>query len=148
MTYPDRSALFHFSFTNIWVLCSIGISWVAVSVFLSIRSGRWHWFARSGAILAIIGGVLTCRTVLRRTPEYRSAIVHMSIIQMLSPDELASLELDSKATIIGVIFLVSGSLIWAYGDVPDHLRTSNPASSAHDSTSTNDPAATRGSKTT
>ena len=116
-TFPDHGPLFKFLFTNIWFLGAFGISWVTFSIYLSRRYGTWHWFARSGAILAIVGGMLSCRTILRRTSEYRHGILHLSMIETLSEEEFVDIETDEHATIIGVIFIVSGSLIWAYGDL-------------------------------
>ena len=141
---PERSKLFLLLFTNTALLCSIALAWIGFSIALSIRKRARHWFARSGAILAIVGGTLTCRNFLRLTPEERHGIVHMTMLQEFTPGELADQEKDFAAGIIGVVLLVSGSLIWANGD----LLGRRPTNAARGSTSTNDPAATRAPKTT
>ena len=119
--FPDHAKLYHFLFTNVWFLCSVAIAWVAFSVFLSIGQRDWHWFARCGAIIAFVGGMLTCRTVIRRTAEYHRGILHMTIFQTLSAEELRELERDALATKTGLGFLVAGSLVWAYGDLVGRL---------------------------
>lgn len=41
----------------------------------------------------------------------------MNVIQCFTKEELEDQERDSMAAIVGVIFLISGTLIWAYGDL-------------------------------
>jgi hypothetical protein len=119
--FPNDGALYLFLFTNVWFICSVTIAWTAFWVFLSIRQRDWHWFARCGAIIAFAGGMLTCRTVLRRTAEYHRGILQMTIFQTLSAEELTELERDALASKIGLGFLVGGSLVWAYGDLVGRL---------------------------
>ena len=79
------------------------------------------WFSRSGSVLGIIGGVLTSRPVLRLTRAERVRIRNMTMVECFTPSELENQERDSSAVIIGVVLLVFGTLIWAYGDLVPKL---------------------------
>ena len=114
---PSRGSLFLFLFTNRTFLCTLALLWFAFSIYLSVRTKDWSWFSRSGAILCIIGAVLSCRSVLRLTPQERIRIRNMNIVEVFSESEKAEQERDSSAVIIGVSLLVSGTIIWAYGDL-------------------------------
>jgi len=46
-------------------LVFFAVCWTAASVALSLRTGQWHWFSRSGAITVIMGASLTVRRLLR-----------------------------------------------------------------------------------
>ena len=114
---PSRSALFLFLFTNRALLCSVAAAWTVFSVWLSLHTNNWGWFARSGSVLGILGAVLSCRSVLRLTREERVRIRNMNIVECFTPSELEDQERDSVATVIGVLLLLLGTLIWAYGDL-------------------------------
>jgi hypothetical protein len=114
---PGRSELFLFLFTNRLFLFAIAASWTAFSVWLSLRNANWGWFARSGSVLGIVGAVLSCRSVLRFTRAERVRIRNMTVVECFTPSELAEQERDSGATVLGVVLLLLGTLIWAYGDL-------------------------------
>ncbi len=114
---PSRGGLFLFLFTNRAFLCAIAFIWLALAICVSVRTKDWSWFSRSGAILCIIGAVLSCRSVIRLTPEERIRFRNMNIVEVFSQSEKAEQERDSSAVTIGVIFLISGTIIWAYGDL-------------------------------
>ena len=114
---PSRGSLFLFLFTNRAFLCAVALIWLALAIFVSIRTKDWSWFSRSGAILCIIGAVLSCRSVIRLTPQERIQIRNMNIVEVFSESEKAEQERDSSAVTIGVVLLVSGTIIWAYGDL-------------------------------
>ena len=65
----------------------------------------------------IIGGFLTYRPAIRLTTEEKERIRHMNIVETFSPSEFEEQARDSSATVIGVILLVAGTIIWAYGGV-------------------------------
>jgi hypothetical protein len=114
---PERHPIFLFLLTNIGFLASIAFAWLAFSTWLSIRSGDWLWLSRSGSVLGIVGAVLACRGTLRLTREERVAIRNMNLIQCFTREELEDQERDSIAAIVGIVLLISGTLIWGYGDL-------------------------------
>ena len=114
---PSHSSWYLFFFTNIVFLSSLAAAWLIFSVVLSIKTKDWHWFARAGAVLVIVGGVLSFRSSLRYTAEERVRIRHMSIVERFTDRELSEQERDSVAIIIGIILMVGGTLTWAYGDL-------------------------------
>ena len=113
----SRSRFFLFFLTNRLLLTSAAIGWTLFSLVLSIVYSDWTLFARSGSITAIIGAVLAVRNILRLTKEERVRIRNMNIVECFTQTELEDQERDSSATIIGVILMLLGTLIWAYGDL-------------------------------
>jgi hypothetical protein len=61
---PSRSSLFLFLFTNRAFLCGIALIWLVLAIYVSLRTKDWSWFSRSGAIICIIGAVLSCRSAI------------------------------------------------------------------------------------
>lgn len=113
----SRHRVFLFLFTDLrflgvsaalWALAWIGVSW---------HVGDWTWFARSGSVLAIIGGLMTGRSVLRLSHEERVRFRHMNLIERFTEQELADQERDSAAMQWGVFLILFGTLVWAYGDL-------------------------------
>lgn len=116
-----RGTVFLFFFTNRAFLCAVATSWAVFWVWFSWRTNDWNWFARSGAVLGILGGVLSCRSVLRLTRQERIRRRHMTIAECFSPSELEDQERDSSATVLGAILLILGTLVWDYGDLLSRL---------------------------
>ena len=78
---------------------------------------NWTWFARSGSVEGIIGAVLVSRSVLRLSPAERVRIRRMNVVETFTEGELEDQEGDARAVQIGVLLLVAGTLIWAFGDL-------------------------------
>ena len=53
--------IFKYSFLSLISICV-----VVSGIMISCMTGRWHWFARSGAILIIIGLILPLRNLVRK----------------------------------------------------------------------------------
>jgi hypothetical protein len=113
----SRSRVFLFLLTNRLLLTCLTMAWTGFSMLLSKKYSDWMWFARSGSVTAIIGAVLAVRNILRLTREERIRIRNMNIVECFTQSELEDQERDSSATIIGVVLMVAGTLIWAYGDL-------------------------------
>jgi hypothetical protein len=118
----SRSSLFLFVFTNRAFIGSVAIVWTVLSIWISIHTNSWTWFGRSGSVLGILGGVLSCRSVLRLTREERERFRNMNAVECFTTTELADQERDSNAMIMGVVLLIVGTLIWAYGDLIPPVR--------------------------
>ena len=114
---PGRHPIFLFFFANIKLLCVAAFGWLVFSVWLSVREDDWQWFSRSGAVLGIAGAVLACRGTLRLSRQERIGIRNMTLVQRFTREELDDQERDSQAAVAGVLLLVAGTLIWAYGDL-------------------------------
>lgn len=100
------------------VLFALAIVIVGGSFYASVTTGAWHWFQRSGAIMASIGAVLSTR------PFLRSALNAM----LEGSDVLAAMrgsprvprpqaESDFTACFVGFWLVGIGTLTWAYGDL-------------------------------
>jgi len=112
-----RSALFLFAFANIGFLCLVAGIWLVGWVFVSVHRTDWRWFARSGSVEGIIGAVLVSRSILRLSSAERVRIRRMNVVETFTEEERADQERDAIAVQIGVVLLVAGTLIWAYGDL-------------------------------
>lgn len=81
----------------------------AVGVYASTRSGEWLHFARSGAVIVIIGAVVTAWDWLR---------AGNSLVQLLR-HALSRERMPSET--VGLALIVLGTLIWAFGDLVGRL---------------------------
>ena len=57
--------IFRWLTTTTCFLLAAVVALLSVSVFLSIYTGDWHWFQRSGALVVSIGAILSTRKLLR-----------------------------------------------------------------------------------
>ncbi len=95
---------------------------VGGSFALSYTMDDWHWFQRSGAMLASIGAILSTRPVLRTTID--TMLGRLRVNRARAQDgELASADL--AACFVGFWVVGTGTLIWAYGDLLGCLLGSN-----------------------
>jgi hypothetical protein len=121
MDPKERHPVFLFVFTNRAFLVSVAAGWSLLWILMSILASDWVWFSRSGSVTGIIGALLSCRSVVRLTREERIRIRHMTIVECFTSTELDDQERDSSAVVIGVVLMLVGTLIWAYGDLVPKL---------------------------
>jgi len=115
----EGNAIFLFLFANTTFLLSTAVLWIISWLFVSLKTDNWGWFPRSGAVIVIIGAILSFRNVFRLAKDERIAIRNMNIVEHFTDTELADQERDSFATVIGSILMVFGTVVWAYGDLID-----------------------------
>lgn len=103
-------------------LVFFAVCWTAASVALSLRTGQWHWFSRSGAITVIMGAILTVRRLIRLGVQ--GFVIAERTFNgghaLPTPDEVEAhrqFALDVSSMHLGIILLVLGTIIWAYGDL-------------------------------
>ena len=87
---------------------------VGGSLALSIATDAWHWFPRSGALLASIGAILSTRRVLR---VMISAMIDDRSLSEVVTSEGVPVSDDLTACFVGFWVVGFGTLIWAYGDL-------------------------------
>ena len=109
-------------FTNEkWIFGAITFV-VGVSLWGSIFTGDWHWFARSGGIVTFLGGLLAARRIIRLGVEQIYSMETEGDTAPLNEtpefiESLRQLKLDVRATHRGCVLVTIGTIIWAYGDL-------------------------------
>ena len=105
--------------------CIIGASFV-----ISIYTGQWHWFQRSGALLVSIGAILSTRRMLRLGLEgLMLGSSYFETVVSVERNKGDAKDLETKHDIIsaywgfGVVGI--GTLVWAYGDLIECLIAQN-----------------------
>ena len=92
------------------------------SIFASAYTGQWHWFQRSGALVASIGAILSTRRLLRIGLDGllggRSYFDVASNIQANPGDKI---DMESGRDLIaaywGFMIVGLGTIVWAFGDL-------------------------------
>ncbi len=96
----------------------------AAFVALSVATGDWTWFARSGAILTALGLVLASRKILIARADLLSLLGEMEAVD--GAERTARLEsfkrlqrdLDRQTfEKAGFGLLILGTLVWGFGDL-------------------------------
>jgi hypothetical protein len=109
-------------FSNLSLVVIFSTGFVGASLALSYSTGKWHWFGRSGAIATMAGVLLSVRPLVRMG--FAEWVAYTSTIDgghaVPTPEEVEvsrQANLDAKAARIGAFLAVTGTLIWAYGDL-------------------------------
>jgi hypothetical protein len=101
---------------------------VGVSLWLSVATGDWMWFARSGAILTALGLVLASRKILIARADLVALLAEMERAdgaeRTARLESFKRLQRDLDRQVMekagfGLLFL--GTLIWGYGDLLGRL---------------------------
>lgn len=107
---------------NVWLLVGFAGLVVGVSFLASCITGKWHWFGRAGAIATMMGVILSIRSIVRKGLD--EWVQSQNTIDgggaALSPEDIEEERqerLDAKAAVIGVIMVLAGTIVWAYGDL-------------------------------
>jgi hypothetical protein len=108
--------------SNISLIVGLVASIVIISMLFSYYTCKWHWFGRSGAIMTMMGVLLSARPLIRMglTEWLRSQSIIDGGYFLPTPEEIEEdrqTKLDAKAKIIGIVMAVVGTLIWAYGEL-------------------------------
>ena len=103
---------------------ALGVLAAALSLWLSIATGDWTWFSRSGAILTALGLVMASRKIL---------IARADLVALLSDMERTDgaertarlesfkrLQRDLDRQVMekaGFGLLIAGTIVWGFGDL-------------------------------
>ncbi|WP_270934793.1 hypothetical protein [Falsiroseomonas oryzae] len=101
---------------------------VAGSLWLSIATADWMWFARSGAILTALGLVLASRKILIARADLVALLADMErsdgAERTARLESFKRLQRDLDRQVMekaGFGLLIVGTLIWGYGDLLGRL---------------------------
>jgi len=92
------------------ILCAIAFP--IISFITDINHHRADWFARSGAVAAIIGIVLASRSIQKHNQKFFSNIERNDLGKEMLHTSIPQLKIDKWTLVLSII----GTLIWAYGD--------------------------------
>lgn len=106
----------------------LALTSVCVGLWMSLTSGDWHWFSRSGSLLVVLGVLLTSHQIIensRRLKHRRT--LHASNFKHDFAGDYDQHKLDQsswneedawQSGLRGLYLLVVGTLIWGFGDLP------------------------------
>ena len=107
---------------NLWLVTAVPLAIVTLSLAISVATSKWHWFGRSGAIATLAGVVLTVRPLVRLG--LAGFIEHTLTLDdgtvQPTPEEIEAQRqrvLDGRALKHGTWLVITGTLIWAYGEL-------------------------------
>lgn len=108
--------------SNAVLIMILAVLWVIASVLISASCRDWKWFSRAGSVLAVAGGILAARMLLRLGAAAVVAAQHTIDCGHFVPtaaEAQASYQsaLDVHASEIGLWFIILGTLIWGYGEL-------------------------------
>jgi hypothetical protein len=88
-----------------WNALGAAVLAAALGVYVSSQTGDWTSFARSGAVIVVIGAVVAAWDSLRAGNGLVPLLRHLSSRERLPSETL------------GLCLIVAGTLIWAFGDL-------------------------------
>ena len=111
-------------------LLTMAIGVAVIGVTASLVAGEWHWFSRSGAVLVLIGVLMSARKCVRVGFEGllqdATAIDCNPSLQASEPENTENeRSRDVRAAQRGIWVAVVGTLIWGFGDLPDLVASMN-----------------------
>ena len=119
--------------SSTFVLLLLALIAVAVSIYADLGSPSWGWFQRSGAILVLIGAILSYRSIVRlgvggvggasvvfakatvvsvNDSESRQRVKIKYDAETI--DKFTQQALDKIAGYVGAWLMVAGTLIWVW----------------------------------
>lgn len=123
--------------SSIQFLLILALLIVAFSIYADKGCSSWIWFQRSGSILVIVGALFTYRSIVRlgiqgvgslnisilkgrieSTTDYPGTTQKVNIsFDEKTHKSIHEDRMDKLAGYIGVFFMLTGTLIWGYGDL-------------------------------
>ncbi|HCM1204851.1 TPA: hypothetical protein N2883_004524 [Vibrio parahaemolyticus] len=100
-----------------WFLLFIAVTFSLISVFGDYLFVGFNWFARSGAILVLIGAVVEYRVSSHIYEDIQRVQFQQSKISLPVPLKGKPTKNRKKIQIAAHTVIVFGTLIWGYGDL-------------------------------
>jgi len=101
---------------------------MAAGIWLSVVSADWTWFARSGAVLTVLGLVLASRKILIARADLVTLLADMEradgTARTARLESFKRLQRDLDRQVMekaGFGLLILGTLVWGFGDLLGRL---------------------------
>lgn len=108
----------------------LAILTLLAGVGLSLQTGHWDWFSRSGSLLVIYGILLTSQQILDHIQQLKSLQRSVAASQRdWAHGDKSHLvnthhEIQWRDEAYGLYMLVAGTFIWGFGDLIGEVITS------------------------
>ena len=99
------------------ILLITAIGTTVTSVGFSLHRADFIWFGRSGSLLCAIGTIMASRFIIRSSRTDIADFLNMNIMQAISDDEKNERYKDHTAFRYGLCIILSGTIIWGFGDL-------------------------------
>ena len=100
---------------------------IAAGIWFSLKLADWNWFSRSGSLIVIIGILLTSSQVIENSRKLKTRRGHREHnFNRDFADDIKNRDLERSRNLDediwenglrGLYLLVSGTLIWGFGDL-------------------------------
>lgn len=113
-------------FLNTWLLVTLAAAALAASLVGSALTEESHWFARSGAVVTVLGLLLTIKhNVLSSSRDINAIVAEKRHYAYFAPDkdspvhqkDLQMARHIMRDEYLGLAFTVVGTVVWGYGDI-------------------------------
>lgn len=109
---------------NSGLLLAVALAITVVGSTASFVAGEWRWFSRSGAVVVLIGVLMSARKCVRigfKGLFQGTPVTGDSRSAPASEEKNTETERgqDIRAAQWGIWVAVVGTLIWGFGDLPD-----------------------------
>lgn len=96
-------------------LLIVSAFWVILAFVYPLHNDEALWFSRSGGVMVLLAVIIEYKSITTHN-KYISTTIQAAIVTRL-PLTIHKTKIQSYIDIIAHIYVILGTLIWAYGDL-------------------------------